>query len=212
MRFRLERDNKKPLLRVFGRDGEIAWATLGISGLQAEIEFPSDWHEQRRAWVRFGFGFGKVAFSFPWSKTVPDECQCSGPTYGFMFYEDLLFIRYGKEKGTKDDPKTVIHMPWYWKHIKHEVLSEPETHPYTYKLRSGEIQERTATIKAEQRTWTRWWLPFRRVWRYIDVEFSGEVGERSGSWKGGCIGCSYEMQPGESPLQALRRMEVERKF
>ena len=45
MRFLLQRENKKPLLRVFGQDGEVAYASLGISGLQAEIEFPSDWHE-----------------------------------------------------------------------------------------------------------------------------------------------------------------------
>lgn len=79
-------------------------------------------------------------------------------------------------------------------------------------LRSGDVQHRTATIKAEQRTWTRWWLPFKRVSRSIDVEFNAEVGERTGSWKGGCLGCGYEMKPGETPLQALRRMEKERAF
>lgn len=212
MRFRLERKSFGPLLRVFGKDGEIAWATLGISGLQAEIEFPSDWHERRRAWVRFGFGFGRLSFSFPWSKVVPDEYQCSGPTYGFRFYEDLLWIRYGKDKGTKDDPRITLHMPWAWTHREHKVLTEPEDHPYTYTLRSGEVQHRTATIKAEQRKWTRWWIPFRRVSRSIDITFSDEVGERTGSWKGGCVGCGYEMKPGETPLQALRRMEAERKF
>lgn len=48
--------------------------------------------------------------------------------------------------------------------------------------------------------------------RSIDVEFNAEVGERTGSWKGGCIGCGYQMNPNETPLQALRRMEAERKF
>ena len=212
MRFRLERESRKPLLRVFGRSGEIAWASLGVSGLQAEIEFPSDWHEERRAWVRFGLGLGKLSFSFPWSKVVPDEFQCSGPTYGFHFYEDLLWIRYGKDEGKRTDPRITLRMPWSWKHREHKVLSEPEQHPYTYTLRSGEVQHLAATIKAEQRTWTRWWIPFRRVSRSIDVEFNAEVGERTGSWRGGCIGCGYQMNPNETPLQALRRMEAERKF
>lgn len=212
MRFRFERDNKKPLLRVFGGSGEIAYATLGISGLQAEIEFPSDWHEEARAWVRLGLGFGKLCFSFPWSKVVPDEYQCSGPTYGFHFYEDLLWIRYGKDEGKRTDPRITLHMPWSWNHQEHKILSESESHPYTYTLRSGEVQHRTATIKAEQRTWTRWWLPFRRVSRSIDVDFNAEVGERSGSWKGGCMGCGYTMKAGETPLQTLRRMEKERTF
>lgn len=192
---------------------ELAWATLGIHGLQAEIEFPSDWHEEKRGWVRLGFGFGSVNVSFPWSKVVPDEGQCSGPRYGFQFYEDLMWIRWGKDTGRfKTDPHKAIYMPWAWKHRKHEILSAEETHPYAYLLNSGVVQRRTATIKHERRMWTRWWLPFRRVSNSIDVTFSDEVGERSGSWKGGCIGCSYTMKPGETPLQTLRRMELEREF
>jgi hypothetical protein len=44
------------------------------------------------------------------------------------------------------------------------------------------------------------------------VEFDREVGERSGTWKGGCIGCGYKMLPGETIAQAIRRMEAERVF
>lgn len=91
-----------------------------------------------------------------------------------------------------------------------------EEHPYRYVLRSGELQERIATIRVDEREWRRrWlkWLPWgAKVVRTIDVEFDGEVGERSGSWKGGCVGCSYEMRPGEEPVDTLRRMEAERKF
>jgi len=46
----------------------------------------------------------------------------------------------------------------------------------------------------------------------IDVSFSGEVGERSGSWKGGTIACGYTMLPDESAENTLRRMERDRKF
>ena len=46
----------------------------------------------------------------------------------------------------------------------------------------------------------------------IGVSFDGEVGEETGSWKGGCVGCGYEMLPGEVPLDTLRRMERDRKF
>jgi len=143
---------------------------------------------------------------------VPDEHQCSGPTYGFQFYEDLFWLKYGKNKGTRNDPRIAISMPWAWKHKEHKVLTTPEEHPYTYTLRSGEVQHRTAVIKAETREWTRYWLPFRLVKKTIDITFSDEVGERSGSWKGGVIGCGYEMKPNETPLQTLRRMEIERTF
>lgn len=212
MRFRIERERRGWLVRVFGQDGEIAYMVLALRGLCAEIELPSDWYEQRRAWVRLGFGLFRIAFSFPWRWVVPDEYQCSGPTYGFLFFEDGLHLHWGKCKGKQDDPMRVIGMPWRWRHREHKVLSAPEQHPYRYVLRSGEVQDRIATIKAESRLWLRPWLPFRRLSRYIDIEFDREVGERSGSWKGGVLGCSYEMRRNETPLDALRRMERERVF
>lgn len=212
LRLLIEKKHKGYLLRLMSRRGEVAYIKTGLSGLQAEIEFPSDWHEPTEGWVRLGFGLFKFAFSFPWPWVVPDDYQCSGPTFGFSFFDDLLFIRWGKSHGRRDDPSVAIRMPWSWRHRKHEILTEPETHPYTYTLRSGEVQQRTATIKVETRLWTRPWLPRKRVSRYIDVHFNDEVGERSGSWKGGTIGCSHEMLPGESALDTLRRMELEEKF
>lgn len=97
-----------------------------------------------------------------------------------------------------------------------EAQAHKETHPYTYTLRNGTVQERTATIMVEEWEWRRRWLQwtplFALVRKSIEVQFSDEVGERSGSWKGGCIGCSYEMKPGETPRETLRRMEMERTF
>lgn len=90
-------------------------------------------------------------------------------------------------------------------------------YPYAYRLKSGEVQRVTATVKVEEREWRPWltmWCPiFRKISRTIAVDFSGEVGERAGSWKGGTVGCGYELLSYyESPLECLRRMERERKF
>jgi len=200
------------MLRLMGKHYEVAYAIIGICGLEAEIEFPSDWHEDRQVWIRIGLGICRIAVSFPWKWTVPDEGQCSGPCYGFQFHSDLLFIRYGKDRGGRDDPSIAIHMPWHWRHREHKILTEPEIHPYHYTLKSGIIQERTATINVESRLWTRWWIPMRLFKKTIDVNFNDQVGERTGSWKGGTLGCGYDMLPDETPLQTLRRMERERKF
>jgi len=92
------------------------------------------------------------------------------------------------------------------------------TLPYKYVLRSGEVQERTATVTAERRSWCWRARPFRwlrwpsKVATSIWVEFSDEVGERTGSWKGGTVGCGYELRQDETPEQCLRRMERARKF
>lgn len=99
-----------------------------------------------------------------------------------------------------------------------------EVHPYRYMLQSGEVQEVEATITRRRAFHGRQWFgPVRfrrflrsimpkRVFDSIDVQFNGEVGERAGSWKGGCIGCSYDIKPEESPRSALMRMQRERRF
>lgn len=88
--------------------------------------------------------------------------------------------------------------------------------PYRYVLNSGEVQDRRATISVMEMEWRwRWfsWLPWpRMVRRSIEIEFDGEVGERAGSWKGGCVGCGYDLRYDETPWDCLRRMERERKF
>lgn len=145
--------------------------------------------------------------------------------------DSVLWLRWGRHY-------RMVTMPWRDRvHIAHDVMrpdgswapfvgnwerdKEPdgrhtETHAYRYLLRSGEVQQRTATISVERMEWRLRWLRWTRLGRdvrhYIDVSFSDEMGERTGSWKGGTIGCSYDLHPGETPLECLRRMESERRF
>jgi hypothetical protein len=91
-----------------------------------------------------------------------------------------------------------------------------EHHSYTYVLKSGKVQSRTVTVSKRRHVLCR--RAFKALrwpqWNKesIDIRFSDEVGERSGSWKGGTIGCSYDLKSGETMLDALRRMECERVF
>jgi hypothetical protein len=239
VRTRIEKERGGWLWRLWSSDyrqGEIAYAFFGFRGPRIQIEFPSEWHEHRRAWVSIGLGLVLVCFSFPWRRVVPDHGQCSGPTYGFYFFEDHFVVQWGKSTGRpRSDPKKFFYLPWSWQHIRHDYLNPDgslhhrsgpreydapaetkESHPYTYVLRNGTVQNRTATINGEEREWRwRWftWLPWpRQISRVINVSFNDEVGERTGSWKGGTLGCGWEWKHGESMLQALRRMERERKF
>lgn len=96
---------------------------------------------------------------------------------------------------------------------REEIASE--TYDYTYHLKSGKVQKLKASVHVTRMIWRmRWWplLPFKKISTSIGVKFDGEVGERTGSYKGGCIGCGYEMREGETPRETLRRMEIERKF
>ncbi len=147
--------------------------------------------------------------------------------WGVYYFDKSFVVCYGKES-------KFFHMPWSWEHIRHQVmhkdgLKTPNNKPwdwddgrivekynYSYKLKNGATQETIATICMEEREWRwRWfkWLPFPRIIRrVIDIKFDNEIGERSGSWKGGTTGCGYDMLKGESMEQTLRRMERERVF
>lgn len=101
---------------------------------------------------------------------------------------------------------------WSEEHPYRHVLSRPSERGEP----AGAVQEVVATITVSEREWRQRWLRWTRLGRMvrrgIDVEFSDEVGSRAGSWKGGTVGCSYEMLPGEAPVDTLRRMERERSF
>lgn len=181
-------------------------------------------------------------FLVPWGETfihVPlftGINQCEHPQYGFYLYGerpffDSFWLCLGEPIG--------FDMPWSWEWIRTSTLLKDgtwqhetkanrkgfkeqtdfiwtETYPYTYRLNSGKIQERIATVKVEEREWR--WRGFQRlrflakINKTISVGFNEEVGERTGSWKGGVLGCGYIMRHGELPEHTLRRMERERKF
>lgn len=180
----------------------------------------------------------------PLSATYPDtmvidERECSVRIHGGK----LWIHPWSKSREwVKSDPWWVRGVmlnlnPFEWTHMVSEVRcadgswmphvgsresdKEPDnrevfTYPYTYTLKRGEVQNRTATVHVERMSWRpkclRWTRLLEKSRTSIEVSFSDEVGERSGSWKGGCIGCGYEIKPGETPLETLSRMERERKF
>lgn len=94
-----------------------------------------------------------------------------------------------------------------------ERAIEDATPTTSFEFDDFDGERTTATTKIEEREWrfgTGWfkWLSlFRkpRVSRNLDIRFSAEVGKRKGSWKGGTIGHSIEMLPGELHEAAFRR-------
>lgn len=152
--------------------------------------------------------------------TVDDEPQWSV----FGSGEFGLWFRWGQRSKRFDWPGTLFTVRYEqqlvdgtWADVfNRKVVPYSETHPYTYVLRSGEVQKRTATVSKRRHVLGRrvlrslgWPTHIRES---IEIEFDDEVGERTGSWKGGTIGCGYDLHPGEKMVQALRRMEAERKF
>lgn len=84
---------------------------------------------------------------------------------------------------------------------------------YTDKYDGAKID---TTYWVEEREWRPKWFEwcdrFKTIRRYIEIDFKEEVGSRKGSWKGGVLGCSYNLLPGESPEDCIKRMERNKEF
>lgn len=175
------------------------------------------------------YSWGGIYLNLPFDTGKNNKAD--SPTYGVMTYHtdsgfpNQLWFRHWKS----------FDFPWAYKFYKRQILLKTgwhteqkgdnlwddekwkdkikkESYPYIYTLKSGETQERVATISEEKRTWKRWFGLNSMTRHDIEVKFSGEVGERTGSWKGGVIGCSYAIKNGETAFETLKRMEKERKF
>ena len=182
------------------------WGEFSTSWRFLTIEY-SVYHEEGT--IRLGVIFGTLYLKAPMIINQRSGTEDWNACYGISFHDKGFWWHWRT--------KFWVWRPFGdWQHIRHDILSQPETHDYTYVLRNGTVQNRKATIQTEEREW-RWKLFFilplpKKVRRSIDINFDDEVGERTGSWKGGTLGCGYELLPTESPLQCLRRMEKERKF
>ena len=83
--------------------------------------------------------------------------------------------------------------------------------PFVYTLRNGEKQHRTATCHLKRSTYGWQWFPFiRKSYLSMEYQFDEEVGECSGSWKGGVIASGIKMTLGETMEQAIERLKIQK--
>lgn len=76
---------------------------------------------------------------------------------------------------------------------------------------STNIEEREWHFGTGWFKWLSWFRP-RKIRRSLDLRFSGETGKRKGSWKGGTLGHSIDMLPGEMHEAAFRRYCAENRM
>lgn len=155
--------------------------------------------------------------------------------YGFSFdREGSLHVHYGPQMhdGTTTKSKCYF-LPWAnwrfigqkWYGLSGELLrtgghSFKDDHEFeqtmptrTFEFDDFDGKRLTAKTHIEEREWrfgTGWckWLSvFRKpkVRRSLSITFSDEVGPEKGSWKGGTIGTSIGMLPGELHEEAFKR-------
>jgi len=184
--------------------------------------------------------FFSLTLILPFRNNWTDECD--PPKWGIAYHNQTFWIyRGGKGNMHGGNKWWTFNMPWSYDWVRTSALRKDgawenetkgnrkefysdkwkeilwgETQPYAYALKSGEVQKREAAIKVEEREWRQRWLKWTslgaKIERTVDIRFDKEVGEETGSWKGGVTGCGYKLLPNESPAACLKRMESERKF
>lgn len=169
--------------------------------------------------------FGSALWFYPW--TDRDEWHRDSPwylkSYTIHMPWDYVWVRTSTKlrnnawhhelKNKRADSQ---NRPWSesYKWLKDHRWTE--THPYKYTHFDGTVQTVNATLYVEEREWRQRWLKWTKLFATkkltIGIDFDSEVGEETGSWKGGVLGCGYDLKPNERPIDALRRMEYERTF
>lgn len=224
----------------FEYDGK--WFTFYLTrDLELDFSFEICGYFDNRPRIRIKPFLFNLTLILPIRNKWTDECD--PPKWGIAYHNQIFCIYRGGKGNMKGGNKWwTFHMPWSFTWVRTSALRKEgtwehetshknsknfwddkwkdilwnETYPYTYVLKSGEVQHRKATVKIEEREWRRRWLKWtslgNSIKRTISVNFNDEVGEETGSWKGGTIGCGYNLLPNEKPLDCLRRMEKERKF
>lgn len=128
-----------------------------------------------------------------------------------------------------------LFLPWkQLRHVRHSfygldgahIITLPEPCPWeqreaivatipkvVFAFKDFDGEEINCTTRIEEREWLRgdkwckWlsWFYAPQISRSLNLDFSKEVGREKGSWKGGTMGHSIEMLPGELHESAFRR-------
>lgn len=155
--------------------------------------------------------------------------------FGFTIHDGFISVSFGRQSyDSNTEQRWGMFLPWtQWRHVRHSFYDMDGDLFAHVPERDWEAREKletacpvlrfafldfdgepiTATTRIEEREWRfgegwfKWLSLFRRpkIRRSLDLNFSAEVGKRKGSWKGGTIGHSIDMLPGELHEDAFRR-------
>lgn len=169
------------------------------------------WDTDRR---EFGVSLFDNHFSVRYGRQA-DDSSIDRQWGTFVPWMDWRFVRmsyYGidGEHVWTEPHRTGPESNEQWEERQSKIKAVP-TVTFDFTDFDGEAIQATTRIKEWQwkfgTGWFRWLSLFRRdkVRRSLDLHFSKETGKRKGSWKGGTIGHSIDMLPGELHEAAFRR-------
>lgn len=207
-------------------------------GNNFDISYETCGYFDNRHRINLDLFFFSLTLILPIYSKHTDECD--PPKHGIACHNNTIWIyRGGKGNGNGGNKWWTWEIPFITKEwIRTSILLKDDTWEHETKgnkkgFYTDEWKQKQkswsynytdsydgevipTTIYVDEREWRPKWLKwtkrFANTRRSIDIHFSKECGKRKGSWKGGVLGCGYELLPNERPLDCLKRMEKEMKF
>ena len=226
-------------MKLFKKNGdqlEIGKWYVGYRDKNLELTYRNRGYHYNNAEIHISmFGWHSM-FRLPW-RHKSNEWYREEKRYGFYTFNKTLFscwgwmlkswefpfVNYGtaiRWERYKGDPETYL--------ISSLEKENWEQHPYKTEYDGGcqqpTIWEYNFTDAYDGEVisckywveemewrpkWLQWTKNFSKTRRFIEVEFSKEVGSGKGTWKGGTTGLSYDLLPDEHPIACIQRMEKE---
>ena len=227
------------LYEIGNNQYEIGKWYVGWKSPDVEISYNTSGYHYANAELHISlFGWHSL-FRLPWKHKNKNNWYIDDKRYGFYSFQHIIFFHFGHKTKSWELPFVTYGNAYRWERYKGKpesyLLSSCEkenweTHPAKTKYEGG-CQNPTCWTydftdpydgevipckfwveEMEWRPkWLKWTKRFAKTQRYIEVEFSKEMGSKKGTWKGGTVGVTYNMLPYEHPNETIQRMEKEYK-
>lgn len=214
-----ERARNRLRLHLLGRTLIVRLPDLMQPARARRTYLDADGHERGywETWERsFGFLFVEGALHVDYGRQThssdTDKSKCWFlPWRSWRHVRRSFYGLNGEHVATLPDTgKSYLDDPGRW---DRERAIEDACPTVAFDFLDFDGERITATTRIEEREWRlgegcfKWLSLFARpkISRSLDIHFSSETGRRKGSWKGGTIGHSIGMEPGELHEAAFRR-------
>lgn len=174
----------------------------------AEGREPGYWDSHSR---EFGFSIVERAVHWHFGAQTHDSESDKSKCWSFPWREHRC-IRHSLYDLTGDLFADLPQGKWSRNRFAVEKAIEDACPVDRFNFADFDGEQIVATCRIEEREWKRgkglfrlFFLGRNSIRRSLDLQFSAEVGKRKGSWKGGTIGHSIDMLPGELHEAAFRR-------
>ena len=227
-------------LKKNGDQYEIGYWYTGWKSWKFEITYRNHGYESKASELHISmFGWHSV-FTLPWCCTDSDVLWREEKKYGISIHSNVIFFHLGYNLKGWDIPfinygsairwdQYIGNPEQYWYQSSKKECWRSAPYMSNYKENSGELTTWTydytdpydntvvpCKFWVEEMEWRPKWLKWTKLFtktkRFIEVDFSEEMGPRKDSWKGGVIGCGFNMLSNEHPMETIRRMEKEFEF